>query len=222
MFKLYRDIPIWDYRQQIDLVNSYAGTIKASMDREVFDIKLHHQIGYCYWQGGIYRQAIVHFEKVTNKLAPHHHPSLYFQIVGLLIRCNRQIQEFRKALNWAETALKNQETTTSSFEKLNILKEYVDALNDSTEPFNKDYEPIIEYVIADLGFPETLTDPIETVNAIRTTHHIWSRKLSDVELSQAHLEEDQIIRAFENYKQHCPIEWYRNYAQHAIDIRNRA
>ncbi|MDN3687423.1 hypothetical protein [Cyclobacterium jeungdonense] len=220
VLKLYRDVPIWDYQQQIDLVNSYAETVKETMDPDVFDIKLHHQIGFCYWQADAHPQAIVHYKKVIEKLKPHHYPFLYFNVISLLIRCNRLIAEFSESFYWCGIAFKYLEATTSSFDKLNILTEYVDVLADANESFNKEYEPIIKYVIADLGFPETLTDPLETVNAMRTTNHIWNRKLSDVELSQVHLEDtDQIIRAFENFKQHCPIEWYRNYAENAINIR---
>lgn len=220
LFKLYRDIPFGDYRQQIELVHSYAKTLKADMDPEVFDIKLHHQIGSLYWEAGVYPDAIAHLIKVMKGLAPHHHPSLYFQVIGLLIRCNRQMQEFGRAFYWAEIALNKLEATKSSFEKLNILAEYVDVLSDANEPFNKEYEPVIQDVIVDLGFPERVADSMETVNTMRATNHIWNRKLSEVELSLADLEDtNQIVRALDNFRQNCPIKWYRNYAENALNSR---
>ncbi|SHM79463.1 Tetratricopeptide repeat-containing protein [Cyclobacterium lianum] len=220
VLKLYRDIPIWDYQQQIELVNSYAETIIESMDPDVYAVKLHNQIGFCYCQAGRYPQAIAHFKKVIEHLAPSHHPSLYFHVIGLVIRSNRQMKEFGEAIYWAEIGLYNLDNAKSSFERLNILAGYVDVLKEAYEPFNQAYERIITHVIADLGFPETPTDPIETVNALRTTNHIWNRKLSDLEVSLAHSKDDeQIISALENFRQHCPIEWYRKYAEKAIQIR---
>lgn len=220
VLKLYREIPNGDYQQQIDLVNSYAETIKASMDPDVYAVKLHHQIGFCYWEAGAYPQAILRFKKVIENLAPHQHPSFYFQVIGLLIRCNRMLSEFGESFYWIEVAFNNLEATASSFEKLNILKEYVDVLTDANEPFNKDYEPIIEHIISDLGFPQKLIDPIETVIAMRETNHIWNRKLGELELSQAQIEDtNQIIQDYENFRKYCPIEWYRKYAENAINIR---
>ncbi|SEI75738.1 hypothetical protein SAMN05192553_101136 [Cyclobacterium xiamenense] len=156
------------------------------MDPDVLYVKLRKQIGFCYWQANAHVEAIIHFQKVTENLAQYLHPSLYFQVVGLLIRCNWQIQEFRKALYWAEIPLKNQEATSSTFEKLTNRKEYTDVLTDFNEPFHKDYEPIIGCVIAYLGFREPPTDPIETINTIRTTNRIWNRKLSVIELEYAY------------------------------------
>ncbi|WP_439484380.1 hypothetical protein [Cyclobacterium plantarum] len=114
----------------------------------------------------------------------------------------------------------NLRATASSFEKLNILKEYVDVLTDANKPFNKDYEPIIEYVIADLGFPQKLIDPIETIIAMRDANHVWNHKLSELAISRAQIEDtNQIKKDYKNFRKHCPIEWYRKYAEDAINKR---
>lgn len=39
------------------------------------------------------------------------------------------------------------------------------------------------------------------------------KRLADLE------DTNQIVRALDNFRQNCPIEWYRNYAENALNSR---
>jgi tetratricopeptide (TPR) repeat protein len=217
VLKLRIDIPTSDYNKKIELIKSYSDTIKETFDKKVFEVRLHNEIGFCYWEAGEFSLAILHFQKVIDKLKPQDYPSLYFLVIGLLIRCNRLISDFPESYHWIEIAFKNIFFAESPFDRLNILHEYVDVLIAVNKPFNYDYNKIIEEVIADLGFPEQFTDPVETIISMRNTNLTWNRKLSEITLMQRE-DKNSLIRAYENYMQNCPIGWYKNDAKDAIDI----
>ncbi|WP_373524274.1 tetratricopeptide repeat protein [Aquiflexum sp.] len=213
--KLYRDIPVSDFQVKIDLIKSSAETVRKTFDPRVYEVRLHNEIGHCYFMADKYPLAIMHFQKALEILEPQHNPFIYFNIVGLLIRSNRVIADFPESCRWIEVAFKNIHFADSSFHKLNILKDYVDVLKDRNQPFNNDYCKVIEEIIDDLGFPNGLYDPIDKVNSMKQTNHIWNRKLMEISLMDR-TNVNSLIKAHEDYLQNCPIGWYKNYLKEEI------
>jgi tetratricopeptide (TPR) repeat protein len=214
VLKLLREIPPTNCEQKIKLIKNYTQTIKESFDSDVFEVRFNNEIGLCYWEAKEYALAESHFRKV-NILKPQHYPFLYFLVVGLLIRCNRLISNYVESFYWVDIAVSNIIFADSSFDKLNILKEYVDLLTDTKQAFNHNYNKIIIEIINDLGFPEGLTNPIDTVNSMRNTNLTWNRKLSEIGLTDKK-DINSLIKLYESYKEKCPVEWYKKYAEEAI------
>jgi hypothetical protein len=125
-------------------------------------------------------EAIPHLKKEVDLSIPEKN-QFYFLPIGLLIRSFRKTGEFSRAFKWNEKAIGLFEHA-SSFDKLNVLKEYADLIQDSGEAFNPAYKAIIKEVIDDLEFPEKLEDPIETIYSIDNTHRIWNKKLGEIVL----------------------------------------
>ena len=203
VLKLYREFSTSDFEQRIIFFDNYAQSIKDTIDSEVFDIRYNNQIGFLYWEAGEYSRAIVHFKKVLEILKPQDHSFLYFHILVLLIRSSRMICNYSESLYWVEVGFSIMNSASSSFEKLDILGEYADLLIDTNSDFGLSTE-IIAQIIDDLGFPEQLSDPIDTINSIRNTHRIWNRKLSEISMKKIP-DKNSRINAFEGFKNDCPI-----------------
>jgi len=50
---------------------------------------------------------------------------------------------------------------------------------------------------------------------MRQTNLIWNRKLSEIVLMKKN-DKNSLIIAYEQYKEDCPIKWYRDYADETI------
>ena len=94
VLKLFTEIPKEKINQRINLVANYAETIKGSMETEAFEVRLHDQFGFIYWEAGSYTKAIEHYTLAIKILRPVDYPFLYFHIVCLLIRCNRLLDKY--------------------------------------------------------------------------------------------------------------------------------
>lgn len=219
VLQLYRDIARDDYSTKISVVSNYANTLTDTWDCTILNLRLNNEIAFFFWDAEEYPMAIQHYLKVVEVLKPEDYPSLYFFIIGQLIRCNRHILNFSESLKWADLAFSQINHTHSSFEKLNILKEYVDLLEDSKEAFSIKYIPVITTVIEDLGFPEVLEDPKVTVNSMKDRNKFWNRKMSKITLMDRNNPQAQ-IEALEEFQKTCEIGWYKNFAAEMLQNRS--
>lgn len=215
VLKLHKEIPSSNYLKKIEMVKAYANEVSQSYDKDVLEIKLNNEIGFWYWDAEEYPFAIEHFEKAIDLLKPHDYPSLYFHIIGMLVRCNRLISNYGESMEWIKTAFRQIDHTHSYFEKLNVLNEYVDLLDDSKRLFDLDYIPIIKTVIDELGFPEKLGKPIETIQSMRNRNLYWNQKLMDVKLMNRG-NKDRLIEELTYFMESCEIDWYKRYVKDQI------
>jgi hypothetical protein len=121
-----------------------------------------------------------------------------------------------KSLQWAELAMNNLSQTNNSFDKLSSLVAYADLVGRTNRPFAQKFIPLINEVINELGFPETLNDPNKTIDSIQKTNTKWNKRLSEITLTKYKNEASE-MKAFEEYRQQCPVGWYRNYAGEKIE-----
>ncbi|HBH22130.1 MAG TPA: hypothetical protein DDY13_01780 [Cytophagales bacterium] len=216
VLELSRDFPDKDIEAKIELIKSYAAKIGYKFDADVFEILLNKELGICRWEAGQYSLAITHFEQVIHQLPPNANPTTYFLVIGLLIRCNTLIADYDKSLQWAELAMNNLSQTNNSFDKLSSLVAYADLVGRTNRPFAQKFIPLINEVINELGFPETLNDPNKTIDSIQKTNTKWNKRLSEITLTKYKNEASE-MKAFEEYRQQCPVGWYRNYAGEKIE-----
>lgn len=220
VLKLHRDIPKSNVEQRIELIKNHAKQVEADFEKEVYEVKLNTELGFCYWEAHQYSQSILYLEKVIAILKPELDDTIYFLSIGLLIRGNRILQNYQSALRWAESAFKNIHLTDSSFLKLNILEDYAALISDSQGTFKEGYKIIITEVIHTLGFPEKGDNPLEVIHAMKAMNLTWNRKLREITLD-SNKDLDADILAFERFRQNCPIRWYREYAENIIaNIKN--
>ncbi|UCS92155.1 tetratricopeptide repeat protein [Echinicola marina] len=221
VLKLVRDFGAEQFEQKINLIKDYTRTIKSSFDSRVFKTRYNNEIGFIYWEAQQYESAIPFFRKAIENLNPEDAPFLYFHIIGLLIRCNRHINNYSASFTWVDRAINNLDAAESSFQRLNILGEYTDLLNETNEKF--DYDPkMILQIIEDLGFPKQIYNPKETIDSMRRTNKIWNRKLSEIEL-MGKTDKDSLISIYIQFKKDCPIKWYCGYADEKIKrIKNNS
>ncbi len=215
VLQLYRDTPLADYKTRIATLEKHANPLKSTYDAEVYEVKMNDHIGFFYFEAKKYSLAIEHFSKVLEIMKPEDYPFLYFHVLGLLIRCNRLIKNYDEAVLWFETGVSTIEKVDSSFEKLNLLQEYVDLLLDARKIFNQEYNWIIQSIIDDLGFPETLSEPVQTIQSMRERNRIWNRNLGKIKLLGRDNKTLMLIK-MEEYYQNCEIQWYKNYAADRI------
>jgi hypothetical protein len=93
---------------------------------------------------------------------------------------------------------------------------YADLVGRTNKPFGQKFIPLIYEVINELGFPETLNDPYKTIDSIQKTNTKWNKRLSEITLTE-YKNDASKLKAFEEYRQQCPVGWYRNYAGEKIE-----
>ncbi|TXE11027.1 hypothetical protein [Algoriphagus aquimarinus] len=216
MLKLYRDIPDSEYESKIKLLNDFIDEVRGSYDEDVLKIKQHNQIAHIYWMSEQYPQATKHFEIVVEIMEPEDYPSLYFLAINLLIRGNRHLSNYEEAEKWVSIAFENTEIFNTANNLIN-LNDYADLITDSGQAFEKKYIRLIKLIIDELGFPEVLEDPVETIRSMNKTHKFWARRLGEMELGSVRSDLTVTIGEYEDYIKSCEIEWFRNYAKNAVE-----
>ena len=214
--KLYRDIPYSEVDSKIKLINEYIEEVRGSFDDDVLKLKQHNQIAFCYWMAEQYPQAIKHFEMVVKNMELEDYPSMYFLALNLLIRGNRLLSHYKGAEKWVALAFDDTEIF-HAFENLINLNDYADLISETGQGFNKNYIPLIQSIINELGFPEKLEDPVTTIWSMNKTQKFWARKLGEIDIKSVKSDLNVIIKEYENYIGACEIGWYRNYAKNAVE-----
>ncbi|MEP2348322.1 MAG: tetratricopeptide repeat protein [Algoriphagus sp.] len=209
-----QEIPLSD---KIKLINSYLDKVRDSYDAEVLKIKQHNQLAHIYWMSEHYEEAIAHFEIVVENMEAEDYPSLYSLALNLLIRCNRLLSNYQEAEKYATLAFASFDTF-HPFKKLNILTDYADLIADSGKIFDENYISIIQATIDELGFPEKLDDPIETIRSMSKRNQVWNRKLSDWTIKYRESDLDEKKRELVQYIDSCEIGWYKDYALNTLEI----
>lgn len=207
--KLYREFDLTDYESRISFVKEEAEKIRQFFDEDVFEKKLNNKIAHCYLDAEKYAEAIPHLEREVE-LSNLENNQFYFFPIWLLIRSNRETGNFSGAFKWNEKAIGLFEYA-SSFDKLNVFKEYADLVSDSDEAFNPDYSHFIQEIITDLGFSENLEDPIKTIYSMVESNRVWNRKLGEMLMTKG-LDQKEKLRLNQEYQDTCEIGWYRDYA----------
>ena len=212
VLKLFTEIPKEKINQRINLVANYAETIKGSMETEAFEVRLHDQFGFIYWEAGSYTKAIEHYTLAIKILRPVDYPFLYFHIVCLLIRCNRLLDKYSDSLNWAEEAFENIEHADSPFQVLTVLNEYVTFIESANISFNPIYTKIAKAVFIKLGFTFKFLDPIETIKLMKKKNLNWNKKLNQIKRESRGKSSSENKKAYLEYKDSVEIKWYADYA----------
>lgn len=203
-------------RDKIKLINNYIDKVRDSYDADVLHIMQNNQIALTYWMSEQYSQAIAYFELAVEKMKPEEDPSKYILALNLLIRGNRLLSNYQEAEKWVSLAF---ETTDifHSFENLAILNDYADLITDTGQTFDENHIPLIQSIIRELGFPEKLDDPIETIRSMTKRNKLWNRKLSEWTIKFGESELDVSMKELEKYIDSCEIEWYRDYAKDSLE-----
>lgn len=214
VLKLYRGFDLSDYESRIAFVKEEAEKVRRRFDKEIFDKNLSNKIAHIYLDAEKYAEAIPYFETVVQ-LSKAETDAFYLFPIWLLVRCNREIGQFSQAFKWNEKAISLFEFA-SSFDKLNVLKEYADLIQDSGDAFNSTYKSIIQDIIDDLGFPEKLENPIETIYSMVKTNRNCSRELGKIHI-QAGLDQKTKLKLFQEYYNACEMDWYKNHVAEIIE-----
>ncbi len=214
MLKLFRDST--HLESKIELINDYIDEVRDSYDEDVLQIIQNNQIAHTYWMSEQYAQAIAHFEIVVENMEPEDYPSNYILVLNLLIRGNRLLSNYKEAEKWIALAFGNSKIY-HPFDNLIILNDYADLIADSGQAFDESHNPLIQSIIDELGFPEKLKDPVETIRSMNKSHKYWARKLTSIEADSLKPDLDLTIKEYEEYAVSCEIEWYRNYAKNTIE-----
>jgi hypothetical protein len=216
MLKLYRDLKDAGSMVQIAAFKDYLNSVKEEVDAQKIEIKLNQQVGFIHFQHEEYSDAIRHLEKVYNLVSVAGDPSEYFFNLTLLIDAHRHCRNYGNAFAWFDIAVANIKLAPSPFDKLSIITRYVDLLHAAGQPFNHSYNVIVEEIAIALGLPDvkwhSITDRVKTIQALNKQ---WNRRLGTLTLSK--LKNNDLIKAYEAYKEECEIGWYREYAQRVID-----
>ncbi|WP_439488271.1 hypothetical protein [Algoriphagus sp.] len=221
IFKIYRDIPDTKYEEKIKLVNDYAKKVKESYDEDVVKVRLNNQLAHIYWESEQFAQAIYHFEIVIDNMEPEDYPSIYFLALNQLIRCNRILTNYEVAERWAELAWEKHHLA-HAISNLHILNDYTDVITESKTILDEKYYPLIQSIIDEYGFPEELSDPVETIRSMNQRHKLWSNKYGEIARNLRKFEAEENIKKLEEYIESCEIEWYRNYAEKTVDrLKNK-
>ncbi|UZD22643.1 hypothetical protein [Algoriphagus halophytocola] len=220
MLKLYGDIPDSEVEAKIELLDDFLEKVRDSYDEDVFKVLRSNQLAVLLWMAKRYQEVITHAEEVVHLLAPEDYPTYYFLSADLLIKCNFILSKYEKAEKWARLALENHQHS-SVISNLHILNNYADVRLATNKPLDKKYSPLIQSIIDEYGFPEKLNDPLETIKSMEARHKYWNRQLSELILINRS-DPPEYLKELENYKNSCEIEWYRNYAQKAINsLKNK-
>lgn len=215
MLKLFSFEPKAELESKIILINEYVDEVRDSYEEDVVRIHLNNQIAFSYWMAERHEFAIKHFKIVVEKMEPADSPILYFQALNLLIKGNRILSNLPEAEKWAALALENH-ALTHTISNLHNLNEYAEVLLNSGKSFDKKYNSIIQSIIDEFGFPETLEDPIETIRSMNKTHSLWAKKLTALEANYLKPGLESTIKKYEEYAASCEIEWYRNYSLNSL------
>ncbi|MEB2775992.1 tetratricopeptide repeat protein [Algoriphagus sp. D3-2-R+10] len=216
MLKLFSDISDSDVETKISLINDHIDEVGDSYDEDVLKIQQHNLIAFCYWMAEQYPQAIKHYEKVMEILKPEDSPQIYFLALNLLIRGNRLLSHYEEAEKWITLAFDDTDIL-NAFENLINLNDYADLISETGQGFKKNYIPLIQSIINELGFPEKLEDPVTTIRSMNKTQKFWARKLGEIEIGSVRPDLSVTIKGYENYIESCEIDWYRNYAKNAVE-----
>ncbi|MGC6431217.1 MAG: hypothetical protein ACON5F_09265 [Jejuia sp.] len=216
--KLMRDLPRSNYREKINLVDNYVKTIKSTFGSTAFEVRYHNEIGFIYWDAEEYALAVAHYKKAITPLDPKDYSYLYFLIICFLIRGERHLKNYASSYKWVDMAFKNMTFIESSFEKLNILKEYADLLKETGEDFDYDTNIIMD-IIEDLGFKIALKNPVETIHLLKQNNLEWNKKFGKIVLMK-NVSKEEVLDAYKEFKKNCPIKYYRNLASEKIILLN--
>ncbi|WP_137401590.1 hypothetical protein [Echinicola rosea] len=66
---------------------------------------------------------------------------------------------------------------------MNLLKSYVDILEESGGSFDESYLPLIQWVVDDAGFPQPDKNPKKAIKSLSNMHLEWNKKLSMLDVN---------------------------------------
>ncbi|QDH78416.1 tetratricopeptide repeat protein [Echinicola soli] len=215
VLKLHRDIPQYDWKQKMSVLDDFFASQEGKMDADVLFIRKNEQYAFFYWESDQYELSINHYEKALTLLKPSDYPFLYHIITLQLIACYHYLGHYDAALVWFETALLNLSEENHSFQLLALLKSYVDILEDTGSSFDERHLPLIQRVVDDAGFPQPDENPKTAIKSLSAMHSEWNKKLSILYIDSNDGKIDQKT-ALQEYADTCPIGWYRDHARERL------
>jgi tetratricopeptide (TPR) repeat protein len=214
MLKLYKGFDRSDYEGRISFVKEEAEKVREFFEADIFEKNLNSFIAHCYLDAEEYGKAIPYFEKLIGHEDPNDPNSYFFFKRQILIRCYWRTNDFSTAYSLLDQTFSHLHKA-NSFDKLNMLVEYVDYLEASKKDFDERYLQFIEDVRTDLGFGILEGSPLEKVYSMKKANIKWNRKLGEIILyKEKNLAKALIL--FQAYYDECEIGWYRNYVSGII------
>lgn len=214
MLKLYKGFDRSNYKDQISFLIEEAEKVREFFEAAVFEKNLNSFIAHCYLDAEEYRKAIPYFEKLIGHENVNDPKSYYFFKRQMLIRCHWRSNDFLTAFSLFDQTFSHLHKA-SSFDKLNMLVEYIDYLEASKKDFDERYLQFIEDVRTDLGFGTLEGRPSERIFNMKKANIKWNRKLGEIILDKEKNPEKALI-LFQAYYDECEIGWYRDYVSGII------